>query len=70
MDTVEFLTELSGKPVLKIPQEIADKLPKSGPARVIVLTGDDSDESEWRKASYEQFMRDDSPEDSIYDNYS
>jgi len=67
MDTVEFLTELSGKPVLPIPQEIAAKLPKPGPARVIVLTGD-ADETEWRKAAYEQFMREDAPEDSVYDN--
>lgn len=64
MDTVEFLTELSGKPVLTIPQEIVAKLPKSGPARVIVLTGD-ADGTEWRKAAYEQFMREDAPEDSV-----
>ncbi len=69
MDTVEFLTELSGKSVLTIPQEIAGKLPKSGPARVIVLTGD-VEETEWRKGAYEQFMREDAPEDSVYDNYS
>ena len=69
MDTVEFLAELSGKPVLTIPQDAAAKLPKSGTARVIVLTGD-VEETEWRKAAYEQFMREDSPEDSVYDNYS
>lgn len=67
MKTVEFLTELSGKPVLMIPQDVVAKLPKSGPARVIVLTGKDADESEWRKAAYEQFMREDAPEDSVYD---
>ena len=42
MHAVEFTTELSSKPVLSVPQEAADQLPKSGKARVIVLTGDDN----------------------------
>ncbi len=66
MDTVEFLTELSGKPVLTIPQEIRGQTSQADPAR-IVLTGD-ADETEWRKAAYEQFMREDAPEHSVYDN--
>jgi len=57
MHAVEFTTELSSKPVLSVPQEAAVQLPKSGKARVIVLTGDEADDDEWRKGSYEQFMR-------------
>ncbi len=68
MNAVEFITELSGKSVLAIPQEIAAQLPKSGRARIIVLTAEDSDDAQWRGAAYEQFMRDDSTEDAIYDN--
>jgi hypothetical protein len=34
-----------------------------------VLTGDDIDDDERRKAGYEQFMREDAPEDSVYDKY-
>ena len=41
MNTVEFTTELSGAAVLPIPREIAAQLPKSGKARVIVLTDED-----------------------------
>lgn len=67
MHAVEFTTELSGAPVLSIPKEAADRLPKTGQARVIVLTADDADDSEWRAAAYEQFLRDDSPEDAIYE---
>jgi hypothetical protein len=67
MRALEFTTELSGKPVLDIPQEIASQLPKTGAARIIVLTPDDTNDAEWRKAAYEQFMRDDSPEDAVYD---
>ena len=68
MNAVEFTTEPTGAAVLPIPKEIAAQLPKAGRARVIVLTGEDSDEAEWRAAAYEQFSRDDSPEDAIYES--
>jgi hypothetical protein len=67
MKAIEFETELQGEPFLSIPQEIAAKLPKSGHAKVIVLL--DPEDQEWRRAAYEQFMKEDSPEDSIYDRY-
>ncbi|MGZ8846038.1 MAG: hypothetical protein ACXW3C_06200 [Pyrinomonadaceae bacterium] len=63
MNAIEFTTELSEEPVLTIPSELAARLPKAGKARVIVLTGDD----DWQLASYEQFLRDDSPEDAVYE---
>ena len=68
VNAVEFTTELSGGAVLPIPREIAAQLPKSGKARVIVLTGQDTDEAEWRAGAYEQFLRDDSAEDAIYES--
>ena len=42
MHAVEFTTELSADPVLPVPKEAAAQLPKSGKARVIVLTGDEN----------------------------
>jgi hypothetical protein len=68
MNAVEFTTKLSGAGVLPIPREIAMRLPKSGLARVIVLTEETTDEAEWRAGAYEQFLRDDSAEDSVYDS--
>jgi len=68
MNAIEFTTELSEKPVLTIPSEAAAKLPKAGRARVIVLTGEPSDDAEWQAAAYEQFLRDDSPADAVYDS--
>ncbi len=68
MNAVEFTTELSGAAVLSIPREIAAQLPKSGKARIIVLTDDATDEAEWRAGAYEQFLRDDSAEDAVYDS--
>jgi hypothetical protein len=72
MNALEFTIELTPQAILPIPQEIADQLPKSGRARVIVVpmtTSDDEGEAQWRAGAYEQFLRDDSPEDSVYDNY-
>jgi hypothetical protein len=54
--------------VLHIPTEVAAQLPKAGKARIIVLTEEPTDDTEWRAAAYEQFLRDDPPEDAIYDS--
>jgi hypothetical protein len=67
MNAIEFTTELSGATVLEIPRELAAQLPKAGRARVIVLTDADAGDAEWRAAAYEQFLREDPPEDSVYD---
>ena len=69
MRVVEFTTELGKKPVVTIPREVADKLPKSARARIIVLTPDDPEDALWRAGAYEQFVREDSPEDAVYDSY-
>ena len=67
MHAIEFTTELSDSRMLPIPQEVADQLPKTGKARIIVLT-DELPDADWRLGAYQQFLRDDSPEDAIYDS--
>jgi len=67
MKSIEFETELHGAAFLPIPQEIAAQLPKSGHAKVIVVF--DLEDQAWRAAAYEQFMKEDPPEDSVYDRY-
>jgi hypothetical protein len=70
MRAVEFTADLGPEPVLTIPQEAAEQLPKAGKARIIILMADDPEDAEWRSAAYAQFARDDdAPEDSIYDTY-
>lgn len=66
MSAIEFTTELTEKPVLTVPQDIADQLPKAGTARVIIITN--GDDAEWQSAAYEQFLRDDPAEDAVYDS--
>lgn len=69
MKAIEFETELTGGQVLKLPPDVASALPPKGKATVLVCVDMDPDESEWRKASYAQFLRDDSAEDAVYDKY-
>ncbi len=69
MRAVEFTIELKGESVVPIPEEVAAELPKTGVARVIILTGNYAEDVQWQRAAYEQFARDDAPEDAIYDTY-
>ncbi len=67
MTAVEFIAEMSGEPTLTNQQAAAAQLPKSGRARVIVLTDDSPADTGWRAAVSEQFLRDDPAEDTIYE---
>ena len=69
MRAVEFTIELKGEAVVLIPEEVAAALPKTGVARVIILTGDHAEDVQWQRAACTQFLRDDAPEDGIYDSY-
>jgi hypothetical protein len=69
MRAVEFVAHLKGKKAIAIPKEAADLLPSTGKAKVIVLFDADTSDNNWRHATYEQFMKDDSPEDSVYDRF-
>jgi len=69
MHAVEFTIKLGPDRTLSIPEAVSAQLPKAGSARVIILTEDDSEDENWRRAAYEQFARDDSPEDAAYDSY-
>jgi hypothetical protein len=70
MRQIEFDTELQDKPFLAVPQEVAARLPKSGHAKVILLFAEDAEDEEWQAAAYAQFVREDTPEDSVYDKYA
>jgi hypothetical protein len=69
MQALEFTAQLDGGNTVSIPEEVAAQLPKTGRARVIIVTADDPDETEWRKGACEQFAREDAPEDAVYDSY-
>jgi hypothetical protein len=66
---IEFTANLGPGRTLVIPEEAASQLPKTGIARVIILTADEPDDDTWRSAAYEQFLREDAPEDAVYDTW-
>jgi hypothetical protein len=68
MNAVEFTIELTDSGILRIPSEVAAQLPKAGKARIIVLTDDEAEDTEWRQGAYAQFLREESPDDGIYDS--
>jgi hypothetical protein len=67
MQAVEFTAELSGSLNLLIPKDVAEKLPKTGRARIIVLPENSEEDADWQTGAYQQFLRDDEAEDAIYD---
>lgn len=74
MSSIEFETVLHGESTLVLPPDVIARLPKSGYATVVLLVKEgqgegDPEEVAWRRASYEQFMRDDGSEDAVYDAY-
>ena len=68
MNAIEFTAELSSGEWLHVPAEAAAQLPKGGKFKVLIMPALDPHDSAWRSASYQQFMRDDAAEDSIYDS--
>jgi hypothetical protein len=67
--TIEVETELTGKNTLSMPPEVAEALPPTGKATVVVILDLDPDDTAWRQAAYQQFLADDSAEDAVYDKY-
>lgn len=54
---------------LPLPPEVVAQLPKTGRATVVLRIQDDPDDAQWRRAAYEQFMKDDDSEDAVCDSY-
>jgi hypothetical protein len=69
MRTLEFETVLKGEQSLSLPPEVAAALPDKGKATVILCIDMDPDDDAWQKAAYDQFLKDDSEEDAVYDKY-
>ncbi|MEI6350785.1 MAG: hypothetical protein WCP06_06735 [Verrucomicrobiota bacterium] len=61
MNAVEFTAQLCAAPVLQIPPEAAEKLPKSGTARVVIHVGEELDSTQRFVETYQEFMAIDEP---------
>lgn len=51
MPAIEFMTDLTSEPVLNIPHDIAELLPKAGRVRIIVVQ--EGDAEGWRLTEFE-----------------
>lgn len=69
MKTFAFEASLGGEANLAIPSEVFAAMPSEGKVKVLVCVDVDSEDENWREASYERFLRDDSIEDAVYDKY-
>ena len=70
MQAIEFETDLQNGVAIAIPPELLANVPYRARARVIILFAEAAEEQEFRRATYEHFLRDDSDEDSVYDKYA
>jgi hypothetical protein len=64
---LEFEAKLEADASLKVPQEVAARIPKEEPLRVIVLMPENGENADWRRLAEEQFLRGYSEGDGIYD---
>lgn len=66
MKALEFEAEVENN-TLRIPDNFSNIIPSHLKAKIIILFEDDVEENEWRRNSYQQFLKDDSTEDAIYE---
>ena len=67
MKAVEFRSRMKADESLEVPRDLAAQIPKDQTVQVIVLLPEDSEDSEWQRATVEQFLRGYGESDSIYD---
>ena len=67
MDAFKFTSELTECSVVNIPNNLVSKMSKSNSVQAIALI-DETEDKEWQLGAYEQFLREDSDDDAIYDH--
>ncbi len=67
MKAVEFEGRLDSKGNLKVPDELAARIPQQQTVQVILLLPESSEDDDWRRLSEQHFLAGYSDGDSIYD---
>ena len=67
MKALEFEAKLGSDASLKVPQEVAARIPREELVRVIVLLPEGIEDADWQRLTKEQFLRGYGEGDSIYD---
>ena len=73
MTALEFHTRIENDADIAIPAELAARIPKGKPVRVLITFDDSTDEAAedkaWRRLTQESFFNGYAESDSIYDEY-
>jgi len=67
MKALEFEGRLDSEGNLRVPNELAVRIPKQQTVQVIVLVPESSEDDDWRRLSEQHFLAGYSDADSIYD---
>mgnify|MGYP001077532762 CR=1 FL=1 len=67
MRALEFQTKLDPEGNLKVPEDLAVRIPREQAVQVIVLVPDSSEDDDWRRLTEQQFLAGYGEGDSIYD---
>jgi hypothetical protein len=63
----EFEARINPDGTLNVPGEVVARLPAGQTVRVLILVQETTEEEDWRRLTYEQFLKGYAEEDAIYD---
>jgi hypothetical protein len=66
----EFQADVNPDGTLKLPEEVARRLPAGQRVRVLLLVAESEEDRDWQKLTTEQFIAGYSEADAIYDQLS
>jgi hypothetical protein len=70
MKAVEFPATVNPDGTFRVPEGLADKIPRGRPLRVFVLIPECEDESDWEQLAATDFGQGHADSDAIYDELS
>lgn len=63
----EFQTEITPDGNLRVPEELARRLPAGARVRVLILVAESEEDRDWQRLTDEQFIKGYADGDAIYD---
>ena len=70
MPVWEFQSHLTPNKTIAVPQDVASQLQPSESVRVVLVTGENGDDADWKRMTAEQFLKGYASSDDIYDQLS
>ena len=68
MKALEFQTRINPDNTLTVPSELAEKVLREQPVRVILLVPEPDEDREWAALTADQFLKGYAESDAIYDD--